>query len=170
MDDGLINMAPPPRYSTISDSHMSTSSQGAESTPSANSVLSESSLVLQSGEILPTSTRDHDDEEAGAASGVSSLRQASGTRGKSSSETVSQRYFKGKSETISTDDYQSDEPENEAEWQARCIELEMALQKFRDQAHNIRKLLRDKVSQSHLFSSLRRGFVGQNIMFSERFP
>ena len=32
---------------------MSTSSQGAESTPSANSVLSESSLVLQSGDILP---------------------------------------------------------------------------------------------------------------------
>ena len=37
-------------------------------------------------------------------------------------------------------------PETESEWQARCIELELALQKFRDQAHNIRKLLRDKVS------------------------
>ena len=57
--DGLINIAPPPRYSTISDSHMSTSSQGAESTPSANSVLSESSLVDmgQSGEnVLPESS------------------------------------------------------------------------------------------------------------------
>merc|ERR1719266_3218087 len=38
-------------------------------------------------------------------------------------------------------------PETESEWQARCIELELALQKFRDQAHNIRKLLRDKLSE-----------------------
>ena len=39
-----------------------------------------------------------------------------------------------------------------ADWQARCIELELALQKFRDQAHNIRKLLRDKVrwKKNHL--------------------
>ena len=30
-------------------------------------------------------------------------------------------------------------------WQARCIELELSLQKFRDQAQNIRELLREKV-------------------------
>lgn len=92
--DELINIAPPPRYSTISDSHMSTSSQGAESTPSANSLLSES------GELEVPAT--------------------------------------GSSECKET-------PTSEAEWQARCVELELALQKFRDQAHNIRKLLRDKV-------------------------
>ena len=73
---------------------MSTSSQGAESTPSANSVLSES------GELEVPAT--------------------------------------GSSECKGT-------PTSEAEWQARCVELELALQKFRDQAHNIRKLLRDKV-------------------------
>ena len=42
-------------------------------------------------------------------------------------------------------------PATESEWQARCIELELALQKFRDQAHNIRKLLRDKVSKIYFF-------------------
>ena len=97
--DELINIAPPPRYSTISDSHMSTSSQGAESTPSANSLLSES------GELEVPAT--------------------------------------GSSECKET-------PTSEAEWQARCVELELALQKFRDQAHNIRKLLRDKVRSIQL--------------------
>ena len=102
----LINMAPPPRYSTISDSHMSTSSQGAESTPSANSVLSESSLVLQTGDISALEKDAKKEDES--------------------------------------------RPTSEAEWQARCIELELALQKFRDQAHNIRKLLRDKVRENIL--------------------
>ena len=74
---------------------MSTSSQGAESTPSANSVLSES------GELeLPATGSSSECKET---------------------------------------------PSTQAEWQARCVELELALQKFRDQAHNIRKLLRDKV-------------------------
>ena len=31
-------------------------------------------------------------------------------------------------------------------WQTRCVELEFALQKFRDQAQTIRELLREKVS------------------------
>ena len=123
--DGLINIAPPPRYSTISDSHMSTSSQGAESTPSANSVLSESSLVLQSGDILP---------EAGYCEVVEAT--ASGKSGSI-----------GEQKTKSSEMM---EPASESEWQARCIELELALQKFRDQAHNIRKLLRDKVSPINL--------------------
>ena len=34
---------------------------------------------------------------------------------------------------------------SEAMWQGRCIELEESLQKFRDQAQNIRELLREKV-------------------------
>ena len=37
-------------------------------------------------------------------------------------------------------------PKTESEWQARCVELELALQRFRDQAQNIRELLREKVS------------------------
>ena len=36
-------------------------------------------------------------------------------------------------------------------WQTRCVELEFALQKFRDQAQTIRELLREKVS-SYLFT------------------
>lgn len=37
-------------------------------------------------------------------------------------------------------------------WEERCIELEMSLQRFRDQAGKIRGLLREKVrSFSHLF-------------------
>ena len=123
--EDLINVAPPPRYSTISDSHMSTSSQGADSTPSANSVLSESSLLLQSsGDTLPEVPPSEVSAEAvEAEAGV----EASG-----------QEDIEKKSET----------PE-EADWQARCIELELALQKFRDQAHNIRKLLRDKVRKMY---------------------
>ena len=108
-----MNIAPPPRYSTISDSHMSTSSQGAgDSTPSANSVLSDSSVILLQS-------------EAAVAAAASTTKTASSSK-KIAGET----------------------PTSEAEWQARCIELELALQKFRDQAHNIRKLLRDKVSNS----------------------
>ena len=34
----------------------------------------------------------------------------------------------------------------EAVWAARCAELEMSLQRFRDQAQNIREMLREKVS------------------------
>jgi hypothetical protein len=33
-------------------------------------------------------------------------------------------------------------------WQSRCAELEWSLQRFRDQAQNIRELLREKVSQA----------------------
>ena len=33
----------------------------------------------------------------------------------------------------------------------RCVELELALQRFRDQAQNIRELLREKVRQETLF-------------------
>ncbi len=32
-------------------------------------------------------------------------------------------------------------------WQSRCLELEWSLQKFRDQAQNIREMLREKVSE-----------------------
>ena len=35
-------------------------------------------------------------------------------------------------------------------WQDRCIELEMSLQRFRDQAGKIRGLLREKVSPSFI--------------------
>ena len=38
-------------------------------------------------------------------------------------------------------------------WQTRCVELEYALQKFRDQAQTIRELLRDKVGQFCLRAS-----------------
>ena len=120
-----------PRYSTLSDSRMSTSSQGADTTPSANSVLSDS-LLVQSADSLPETTtaatglplgssgsQDEDDGDGGGLNGLSSPQK--------------------KNEAMMR-------PNSEAEWQARCIELELALQKFRDQAHNIRKLLRDKVS------------------------
>ena len=33
----------------------------------------------------------------------------------------------------------------EGAWRARCLELEVSLQKFRDQAQRIREILRDKV-------------------------
>lgn len=36
-------------------------------------------------------------------------------------------------------------PAGEGAWQARCVELEWSLQKFRDQAQNIREMLREKV-------------------------
>ena len=98
---------------------MSTSSQGADSTPSANSVLSDS-ILLQSADSLP---------EANTSSPTSAtVAPSSGLK---------------KNETMIML-----RPTSEAEWQARCIELELALQKFRDQAHNIRKLLRDKVSKT----------------------
>ena len=129
-EDRLINMAPPPRYSTISDSHMSTSSQGAESTPSANSVLSESSLVLQTSDILPEG-----EDISGKSSSIEGIESAVSEKPASSVLMVSM-----------SGDKADGLPASEAEWQARCIELELALQKFRDQAHNIRKLLRDKVS------------------------
>ena len=97
---------------------MSTSSQGADSTPSANSVLSDS-ILLQSADSLP---------EANTSPTSATVAPSSGLK---------------KNETMIML-----KPTSEAEWQARCIELELALQKFRDQAHNIRKLLRDKVSQT----------------------
>ena len=34
---------------------------------------------------------------------------------------------------------------SDAMWQGRCIELEESMQKFRDQAENIRELLGEKV-------------------------
>ena len=108
---------------------MSTSSQGADSTPSANSVLSDS-ILLQSADSLP---------EANTSSPTSATA-AQPSSGLKKNETMIML-----------------RPTSEAEWQARCIELELALQKFRDQAHNIRKLLRDKVSQTILcfnFSSI----------------
>ena len=108
---------------------MSTSSQGAESTPSANSVLSESSLVLQSGDILPEA-------------GYCEVDTVDATTAMASGKSGCIGEQKAKSEMI--------QPASESEWQARCIELELALQKFRDQAHNIRKLLRDKVSPINL--------------------
>ena len=107
---------------------MSTSSQGADSTPSANSVLSDS-ILLQSADSLP---------EANTSPTSATVAQPSS--GLKKNETMIML-----------------RPTSEAEWQARCIELELALQKFRDQAHNIRKLLRDKVSQTILnfnFSSI----------------
>ena len=100
---------------------MSTSSQGADSTPSANSVLSDS-ILLQSADSLP---------EANASSPTSATVAPQPSSGLKKNETMIML-----------------RPTSEAEWQARCIELELALQKFRDQAHNIRKLLRDKVSQT----------------------
>ena len=36
---------------------------------------------------------------------------------------------------------------SEEAWQARCLELEWSLQKFRDQAQNIREMLREKVGK-----------------------
>ncbi len=37
-----------------------------------------------------------------------------------------------------------------ADWQARCVELEWSLHKFREQAQSIREMLREKVSTSAL--------------------
>lgn len=98
---------PPMRFSSMSlGSRMSTSSQGAESTPSANSVLSDSCTTMKAG---------------------------FGAEGEAYDETCQAWVDTSK-------------PKNESEWQARCVELEMALQRFRDQAQNIRELLREKVS------------------------
>ncbi len=108
-----LDLVPPPRYSTISDSRMSTSSQ-AESTPSANSVLSDS---------CPTMKAEYDGRD----------------------EVEEQELLWPDVEERLDDQPQ---PKNESEWQARCIELEMALQRFRDQAQNIRELLREKVGHS----------------------
>ena len=111
-DDGApsLDLIPPPRYSTISDSRMSTSSQ-AESTPSANSVLSDSCPTMKA----EFDSRDEVDEQELLWPDV--------------------------------EDRLEDQPlpKTESEWQARCMELEMALQRFRDQAQNIRELLREKV-------------------------
>lgn len=48
-------------------------------------------------------------------------------------------------------------------WEERCIELEMSLQRFRDQAGKIRGLLREKVSPSF------RYFQFEMVVFSHLF-
>ena len=126
----LINAAPPPRYSNISEnSRMSMSSQGADSTPSAHSLLSDSLLLMQSGDTLPG------EDEADTPSSEGGHDDA-GLEGPDGAQEEVSGGVLVKPEKA---------PVTEAEWQARCVELEMSLQKFRDQAHNIRKLLRDKV-------------------------
>jgi hypothetical protein len=114
-----LDLIPPPRYSTISDSRMSTSSQ-AESTPSANSVLSDSCPTMKA----EFDSRDEVDEQELLWPDVEDR----------------------------LDD--QPQPKNESEWQARCMELEMALQRFRDQAQNIRELLREKVRSKSAFAML----------------
>jgi hypothetical protein len=109
-EEPQLDLIPPPRYSTISDSRMSTSSQ-AESTPSANSVLSDSCPTMKAD----LENRDEVDEQDLLWPDVEDR----------------------------LDDLPK--PKTESEWQARCVELEMALQRFRDQAQNIRELLREKV-------------------------
>ena len=106
-----LDLVPPPRYSIISDSRMSTSSQ-AESTPSANSVLSDSCPTMKAD----FEARDEPDEPDMLWPDVEDRPE------------------------------DQPKPKNESEWQARCVELELALQRFRDQAQNIRELLREKVS------------------------
>ncbi len=101
---------PPMRFSSLSlGSRMSTSSQGAESTPSANSVLSDSCTTMKAGFGTENEGGDAYDETCQTWVDIS-------------------------------------KPKTESEWQARCVELELALQRFRDQAQNIRELLREKVS------------------------
>ena len=123
------------RYSTLSDSRMSTSSQGADSTPSANSVLSDS-LLVQSADSLPETT---------CTAGTNLPLGSSGSSGSTDDGDGGLNGLNGLSSPQKKNETMM-RPNSEAEWQARCIELELALQKFRDQAHNIRKLLRDKVS------------------------
>jgi hypothetical protein len=164
----LINIAPPPRYSTISDnSRMSTSSRGAESPPSANSVLSDS-LLMQSGDTLPGDEYDPGtpgtdpgtpgDDPGTPSEDPGSPGDVPGSPGEDPGSPGEDPGSPGEDPGhIITPISQSeiDElvklPVSESEWQARCIELESALQKFRDQAHNIRKLLRDKVSNNSYF-------------------
>ena len=124
--------APPPRYSITSDnSRMSLSSQGEgqDTTPSGHSLLSDSILlqVSSGGVAEEADTPNSDSLEVHVGTS-----QASPEKGRIDLDGV---------KAIKTEKV----PETEAEWQARCLELELALQKFRDQAHNIRKLLRDKV-------------------------
>jgi len=122
-----LDLVPPPRYSTISDSRMSTSSQ-AESTPSANSVLSDSCPTMKAD----FEARDEPDEPDIIWPDVEDRLE------------------------------DQPKPKNESEWQARCVELELALQRFRDQAQNIRELLREKVrteAASNLFKV--KGFMGR---------
>jgi hypothetical protein len=48
-------------------------------------------------------------------------------------------------DAVAAEEEAQEDPANESVWQARCIELEDSLQKFREQASNIRELLREKV-------------------------
>jgi len=106
---------PPIRFSSMSlGSRMSTSSQGADSTPSANSVLSDSCTTMKAGFGVENDGSENYDETCQSWTDIS-------------------------------------KPKTESEWQARCIELELALQRFRDQAQNIRELLREKVR--HFFQN-----------------
>ena len=119
-----LDIVPPPRYSTISDSRMSTSSQ-AESTPSANSVLSDSCPTMKA----EFEGRDEVDEQELLWPDVEDRLE------------------------------DQPQPKNESEWQARCVELEMALQRFRDQAQNIRELLREKVGHFKYFKTFHISFT-----------
>ena len=52
-------------------------------------------------------------------------------------------------------------PASEEEWAARCKDLELSLQKFRDQARSIRELLREKVgAQDGAYLPLRQRVLG----------
>ena len=126
----VINGPGPPRYSQMSDYQMSTSSQ-AGSTPSAHSVLSSEFLLSSPGPPPPPPP---------PLSEVSSDKTASEwldcldltVSNEDDDSTAST--CKTKSSVVPKD-----------HWQTRCVELEHALQKFRDQAQSIRELLRDKV-------------------------
>jgi hypothetical protein len=53
-------------------------------------------------------------------------------------------------------------------WEERCLELEMSLQRFRDQAGKIRGLLREKVGDTHLFRIFSHNLAPSTVCHSNR--
>ncbi len=84
------------------------------------------------------------------SSAYSDSRMSDSSQGEAAAATSakavpSQAYAK----TADTADGSADQiSRTEEAWQARCMELEWSLQKFRDQAQNIREMLREKVKKT----------------------
>ena len=153
LDKETLNQPPPRRYSTMSDSNMSLSSQTEsvtlESTPSAHSNLSAA---------IPR------DEEMAARGRPCQLESEEPIHRGRPSQLAADLAFLGQEKRVKelVDEVlirsrsaghvnglaaagAAGQPTDQAAWQTRCHELEMSLQKFRDQAQNIRELLREKV-------------------------
>jgi hypothetical protein len=113
----LMNSAPAPRYSALSDSFMSTSSH----------------TLFDFGGVT---------NGASAAETPSSTTSSGGKMAVATVCDVLEAEDEANSNAADTTD--GFDP-----WKSRCFELEMSLQQFRDQAQNIREMLRMKVRDWH---------------------